>query len=506
MTRTLAAAPIALLVFIAVLAMTEVATRGALVSSDSIALWAGAIAAADGEVSAGGIVAAYPTVPFLAMALLKFITPSSAPVPALLAATVAALLAGTWFQTARRGGWPVVTAGAATLLVTFHPAMLRAVVEGPSELLVVACLYLLGVALFEFRARIGVPQAMAVGLALLGLAFSHPMGAAIAVASVPLLALTTSPVLIAGSALSIVLTLVFPAVFAAAAFYYISWVFPGDGWNFLAAPSESLSTWAAGFAPLFANVSTGSLSVDAAVAVAIAIALGAPLAPLAIAWVRRRQPLLAPTVVLAASVVVAAALAVATRLCGSPATLLVAAPVLAVIVFTRIPAVRDRPVTAVLVLMLGWFGGALGVVIVDPRIATQAHAALRDQTFGGKMLGSQPNERDTAEALALGGAVAGRDGVLVDTLDAPAVVIGRGGARGLLSPWGESFRLAILFSRMEAPFVAVPDPESNAGARDRVTKSFPLLFHNGLSNYRIVYQNSIWRLFERVDRVAIHPN
>lgn len=499
MTRTLAAAPIALLVFIAVLAVTEVATRGALMSGDSVALWGGAIAAADGEVSVGGIVAAYPTIPFLAMALLKFVTPATAPVPALLGATVAGLLAGTWFQRARSAGLPVVAAGAATFLVIFHPALVRAAIEGPAELLVVAFLYLLGVALYDFRARIGVPQAMAVGFALLGLSFSHPMGAAIAVGSVPLLAIATRPVLVAGSALNIVLTLMFPALFAAAAFCYISWVFPGDGWNFLAAPSESLSRWAAGFADAFASISTGSLSVDAAIAVAVAMVLGAPIVPLAIGWVYRRRPLMAPALVLAASVVVAAALAVATRLGGSPAILAVAAPVLAVLVLTRVPVMRRRYVTAVLFLALGWFGGAASLMVVDPRIAAQAQAAL-----SGKVLGGQLNDHETAEALALGGAIAGRDGVLVDTIDAPAVVVGRRAARGLLSPWGEPFRLAILFSRIEAPFVAVPDPQSISGAQDRLTKSFPLLFHNGINNYRIVYQNSIWKLFARIDHVGIH--
>ncbi|MGA2126571.1 MAG: hypothetical protein ABSG76_10515 [Xanthobacteraceae bacterium] len=515
MNRILAAAPIALVVLIAVLAVTEAATRGAALSGDSIALWAGAIAAADGEVSVGGIAAAYPTVPFLAMTLIKLITPASAPVPALLAAAVAAVLAGLWFGTARRAGWPAVTAGAATLLVIFHPAVLRAAIEGPADLLVVAFLYLLGVALYEFRARIGVPEAMAVGFALLGLAFSHPIGAAVAVGSIPLLAFATRPALVAGSALNIVLTLMFPVLFAAAAFCYVSWVFPGDGWNFLAAPSAGLAAWAAGFAHGLAGISSGSLSADAAFAIAAAIVLGAPIVPVVIVWVRQRRPLTAPPLVLAGSVVVSAALAVATRLCGSPATLAAAAPVLAMLVLTRIPVVRERRATALLLLALGWLGGAASLVIVDPRIAAQLSAASSpsssDQMPGrrapsGKPSAGRIDDGDAAAALALGGAVAGRDDVLVDTLNAPAVVVGRGSARGLLSPWGEPFRLAVLFSRIDAQLVAVPDPASISGAQDRLTKSFPLLFHNGLPNYRIVYQNSIWKLFERVDQVAIHQD
>ena len=44
--------------------------------------------------------------------------------------------------------------------------------------------------------------------------------------------------------------------------------------------------------------------------------------------------------------------------------------------------------------------------------------------------------------------------------NAPAVVLGRGRARGLLSPSDEAFTLGILFSRLDAPYVAVPDPRS----------------------------------------------
>jgi len=76
-------------------------------------------------------------------------------------------------------------------------------------------------------------------------------------------------------------------------------------------------------------------------------------------------------------------------------------------------------------------------------------------------------------------------------------VVGRGDARGLLAAPSESFRLAELFGRLEAPFVAVPDPDSRTGAQDRLNTIFPRLFHNGDKNYRIVYQNSTWRLFAR---------
>ena len=51
---------------------------------------------------------------------------------------------------------------------------------------------------------------------------------------------------------------------------------------------------------------------------------------------------------------------------------------------------------------------------------------------------------------------------------------------------GEPFALALLFGRIDAPFVAVPDPQSNAGANDRLDKAFPTLLsrrRTGLSRH-----------------------
>ncbi len=68
---------------------------------------------------------------------------------------------------------------------------------------------------------------------------------------------------------------------------------------------------------------------------------------------------------------------------------------------------------------------------------------------------------------------------MADIDNAPAFVLGRGRARGILGPQSEPFTLAMLFARIDTPFVAVPDPQSNAGANDRLDKAFPQLFREG---------------------------
>jgi membrane protein XagC len=486
-TRLLACA-IGLVVFVAVLALAAFGLKAGAIADDGVMLWAGTIAAGDGDMTIGRILAAYPTVPFLATSLLQAIAPVGTPTPALLAAGLCGLLAAAWFLALRGAGLAAVAAGAAALLTALHPALLRAAIAGPAEMFLIVFLYALGNALYDLRARSGVPEVMAAGLALCGLAFAHPIGAALAVAATPFLILAVRPTLVADSAPNVVLALVFPAVFCAGAFAYTAWVFPGSGWSFFVTPSESLATWSAGVSPLLGGPFGGAV-LNAALAVALALVLAAPVAPVALAWVYRRRPLVAPAFVIAAAAVGAAALAVSAGLFGDPAILVAVAPVLAVIVVTRVPVVRERLATAMALLALGWIGGVAALAIADPRGASLLRLALEGR--GGDL--------QTIDALALGGATLGRDGILVDSDNAPAVVLGRGRARGLLTPSDEAFAFALMFARIDTPLVAVPSPDTRSGARDRLNKAFPLLYRRGAPGYRLLYQNESWRLYARSD-------
>ena len=467
--------------------LSRLAIKAGLVPDDAVTLWAGAITAGEGEMAIGRIVAAYPTIPFLATSLLEFVTPAGTPTPVLLASGLVALLAGIWLVAFRRVGLPLLAAVAAALLLALHPALLRAAIAGPAEMFLAVFLYLLGAALYDLRARSAAPEVMAVALALLGLTFSHPMGAALACAAIPLLVLAVRPELVASSAFNVVVALVFPTVFCVGAFAYMSWVFPGSGWSFLIAPAEGLATWAAGVSHHFGRGLTGSLALDACLAGVIALALAAPLVPVAVAWVCRRRPLVAPAAVIIAMTVAAVWLAVTTGLFGDPAALAVVPPILAAIIITRVPVVRERLALVLPLLAVGWLGGVVGLAIIDPRAATNISAAIEGRGV----------DRERAAAISLGNATIGRDGILVDTFNAPAVVLGRGRARGLLSPSDEAFTLGVLFSRIETPFVAVPDPQIGIGAQDRLNKAFPLLYRRGAPGYSLVYENANWRLFAR---------
>jgi hypothetical protein len=191
----------------------------------------------------------------------------------------------------------------------------------------------------------------------------------------------------------------------------------------------------------------------------------------------------------------AAGIAVSTGLFGDPAAIAVMPPILAAIVIIHVPPVRERLAFVLPLLVLGWFGGVAGLAVADPTGTVNVGVALAGRTV----------ELGRIAAVNLGNATLGHDGILVDTLNAPAVVLGRGRARGLLSPSDEAFTLGILFSRIDAPFVAVPDPLIGTGAQDRLNKAFPLLYRRGAAGYHLIYDNAGWRLFARTETALGQP-
>jgi hypothetical protein len=234
---------------------------------------------------------------------------------------------------------------------------------------------------------------------------------------------------------------------------------------------------------------TGWPAFDTGVVIVIALGVAAPIALIAIAWVHQRLPLVMPAVVLVSAVVAAGVIAVITGAFGEPVALLIAAPVLAAIVMTRIPVVRERIPSVLALLAAGWIGGLAAVVVVDRRMTAHLH----------DMFDGAAGDHERLAALNLGHASRHYDGILVDALNAPAVVLGRGSARGLEAPQNENFALAILFARINSRFIAVPDPNSVSGAQDQLNKAFPKLYRFGAPGYRLVYQNSTWRLFARFE-------
>src|SRR5205807_2309597 len=194
--------------------------------------------------------------------VVAWLAPAGTPAPALVAAALAGLIAGGLYLAFRGIGLSIVAAGIAALLIVLHPALLAAALGGPADMFLALFLFMLCRALYDLRVRSGTAEVMAVALTLLGLAFSHPMGAALGFAAVPFLAFAVRPALVMSSAFNVVIALIFPTVFALAAFAYVSWIFPGAGWSFFAASAQSLASWSAAAARVFGDGLSGIHALD----------------------------------------------------------------------------------------------------------------------------------------------------------------------------------------------------------------------------------------------------
>ena len=171
---------------------------------------------------------------------------------------------------------------------------------------------------------------------------------------------------------------------------------------------------------------------------------------------------------------------------------MVAAPVLAATVVMRVPLARERlaPRDRVCWCSAG-SAGSLSVALVDPITVNDLQGA-RSNAAAASVSTRSPPAAPSVGATACWPTSTTRRPLC-------SVAAARG---GIFGPQSEPFALAMLFARIDTPFVAVPDPQSNTGASDRLDKAFPSLFRDGLPGYRVIYQNNTWRLFGRAKDIS----
>ncbi len=359
----------------------------------------------------GRIVAAYPTLPFLATTLLEFITPAGyahAGHPDGMRARASGRL---WLVAFRRLGLPLSARPLIILLLALHPAVLRAAIAGPAEMMLAVFLFLLGDALLCFArpqrgARSDGGRAVAARSCLLA---SDGGGARLR--GDPAVRIRRAARNAGRARYSIRSS---PCYFrpssALRRFSYMSWVFPGSGWSFLVAPAEGYRQLGARGFSLPVRPRVDRLARRSTPASPWSSCCCSPRP-----WCRWRigLGLAAPAAGRSCTGdydddrVAAAGIAVLTGLFGDPAALAVMPPMLAALVIIRLPLVRERLAVVLPLLVLGWFGGLAGLVHLSIRAARS--------TWGSRSRAASVDVERLA-AINLGNATVGHDGVLVDTL------------------------------------------------------------------------------------------
>ncbi|MFV3075278.1 hypothetical protein [Niveispirillum fermenti] len=432
---------------------------------------------------------AYPLLPLAADMLLALLPGlGGMPPPLLVNVLAVTLAAGLWVRMMAAGGhgfaWAVITAG----LLLLQPALALSVAGGGPA--VPGLLFFTIVVSSALRLhRAGEVNAMiGLGVALAGLAVTDAAGAYMVLAAIPFLALLLPPRMVATSASGSLLVVLFPLLFAALALFYVNWVFGGSPLAFAAGVDAAIrgaagdiggSRWLMGPGAGFG----GALTAGAAL-----LLLSGPLllAGIVLGDAGARRVL----VLLAALLLVAIVLASATRFLGDPGRVLAYLP--PVCALAAAIAGRQRlPGAAVAVLALaGLLGGWWGQGWSGDAQSAGWRAALHGPV-------PQPDER--AGQVALGRFLRPLDDVAIDGLTAGAAVPARGTARGLVLPSNDRLKADLITGRLRSAHLALRDPSSPAGARDRIAQARPGLWLDAGPGARLLYDRDGWRVWRLAD-------
>jgi membrane protein XagC len=321
------------------------------------------------------------------------------------------------------------------------------------------------------------------------------------VMALPFLIFALPAELVSRSAFNSLLVLLFPALFGFASFAYGNAVFEGDATMFVATllGREPLPVPAAN---VFSALPHGALAWIAVAALAASTLVAAM--PPALALAARARNVEGHARALAMLSGIALLVVVITWLrayaldgTANPSTLLLAAaPFVAfgVVALYRSPVEPRRTATMTLLL-----GGAvlLGWLLPFPWVSGEP------QLWREAALGAQVDRNSASDATgtnALAHYLEGRSDVLIDAHAHPALLARRNSTHGLVVPGDDAFTQTVVTQRVQAQFIAVPDPDApTIAGDDLLAQTFPTLYQQGVHGYRLAYDANGWRVYERSD-------
>jgi hypothetical protein len=460
-----------------------------LLAPDAVDRWRVALAAAaDPETFRAEFATAQPLLPYHLDGLAAWLVPAAtAPAPLLVNALCLAAAAGTWAGWFRRAGHARAVAVPAAVLLAANPVLVALAATGSNAPLLVLLVSWFARAATRLSGDGFVNAAALAGGSLALMLLAAPLGGWILLAAVPAAALLAPRRMLAASAAGTMLAVLFPPLFALLAGLHLNWVFHDDPLRLVRGPEAALFGGVPDLAGAPWLLGPGGTPAGAAAGILAASALAAPLLAAAVlagrgAWREARPALAVGAVVLAAGLMGATALQLPHP--AEAAALLV--PV-AACAAAAAGASRLGPAGLVLGALAGLAGGwaALG------QAPSPALEAWRTAARGQPVLVVDPEE------AAVGRALRGLSGVAIDPAVSGAVIPMRGGAEGLVFPTSATLAADLVSGRPTVPYLAVQDPATPEGARDRVGIAIPGLYAGGAQGYRPVASWTRWRLYAR---------
>ena len=440
-------------------------------SADVTQLWARSILQVDGPLHFRSTDAFYPPIPFfLSLSFYGILGSADVPGPFIISAFAGAALLVLWsFSLRDRGDWAFWTRLCAVALLGLNPVFLRTVAEGPEKVLSLLGIWIFTRGLVNLRLTGNAPDMMKVAVGLILVAMSDSFGLVLAFAALPFMIVAAQPSMIAWSSTGYLVAMVYPIAVAIGSLFFTSMIFDSVLVPNLFEPSPPLG-WSAHLWNLSALVP-------------LALIASLP----SIATPRVFMPLMAAV----GTVCGAYALNLFFQMESDPA--MAVAPLLAV----TMAAIRFWPAfPARAPLLLG----LLGVAFVTSFVALRE--SRHDQTMGwmAAVAGSHPPGLSPTEEV--GRFLEGKSDIMVDIERSPEILLEMGGIESLVVSGERRYDWVLQGGAPEASYILVPNQEPGKQVTDRLLRRFPGMDQGSLPDYREVFSNARWRVFERQDRVG----
>ncbi|MGQ3047143.1 MAG: hypothetical protein ACT6Q8_14250 [Niveispirillum sp.] len=428
---------------------------------------------------------AYPVLPLtfdMGIALIPGL--GGVPAPLVVNVLILSIAASLWVRMLVAGGHRVVPSLVTAGLLACAPSLALTVAAGGAAPLGVLAFTVAVSSSLRLVRRGEVNAMIALGVSLACLALSDAAGAYLVLAAVPFIAVMLPARMVATSASGSLLLVMFPLMFASMALFYANWVFGGSPLAFAAGVDAAIHGSAAHVGDSSWLMGPGGTMGMAVLAGAALILANAPLLPVGMLLGdsgARRVLLLLTGMLLTALVLTSA-----TWFLGDPGRLL--AYLAPVSVLAAAVTGRNRlrsglmPLLAAAGLLAGWWA--------QGQVGDADTAGWRQAVLGAGQV-----EGDTRGELALGRFLRDLDDVAIDGLTAGAVVPGRGRAAGLVLPSNDRLKADLIVRQLRTNYVALRDPVSPAGTRDRIAQALPDLWHDAGTGAVLIYDRGDWRVW-----------
>lgn len=396
-----------------------------------------------------------------------------------------------WNRHLRLAGHEATFRSMMILLIVLHPAVLWSATSGTLASISLICFYLLYISTIKMIYKQDIHAFMTIGVVLAVFYFVDEVTLYLFIALIPLLVMIVPRVILINAPASAYVILATPLLVVVLGWMYFNWIFYGSALAFVNDPNSGFlggrhhildSQWL--------RTMGGSWAMPLVYAVFMLI-ICHPVILLLLAQIQTSSQHFNAAIVLLLHPIVAIGFATYDFFLSHPLEIifLVIAGVMAEL--TIIDARKRKMKWMILgALFLGMTGSWL-LFLWQPTPSMQqwttalAGVSQPDSHKGDRSLGKWLQNHDYE--------------TLIDDRSAFRVMVAQGNARNLIMPFEDQFKIELRRTSPTAPQIAIPDPNSQNGRRDRINNRWPELFDRGTDQYKLVYDHQGWRVWRRYE-------